>query len=67
MTHTINKDQTVAVAIDYYWLPINMDTPRGVKIQLLGIGGVAAYGIYDGKNKFWRAWAPMPKIPEYMK
>lgn len=50
----------VAVDLDYYWQP--METcPRGVKVQLLGIGGVAVYGTYDGKNKDWQGWAPLPK------
>jgi len=63
MTYTLNKDKTVAVAIDYYWLPISKDTPRGVKLQLLGIGGVAVYGEWDGKSRFWTHWAPLPKKP----
>ena len=61
MTHTLNGDKTVAVAVDTFWLPIGPDTPRGVKLQLLGEGGVATYGHYDGKNKFWVSWAPLPK------
>ena len=61
MTHTLNNDKTVAVAVDTFWLPIGPDTPRGVKLQLLGEGGVATYGHYDGKNKFWVSWAPLPK------
>jgi len=67
MTYTLNSDKTVAVAPDYWWLPINQNTPRGVKIQLLGIGGVAAYGEWDGRNRFWQAWAPLPKKPEWLK
>lgn len=67
MTHTINASKTVAVSPDYFWLPINADTPRGVKVQLLGIGGVAAYGVWDGRNRFWQAWAPLPKKPEWLK
>ena len=63
-TFKLNKDNTVAVATDYYWERIGPDTPRGVKLQLLGIGGVAAYGQYDGKNKFWTHWAPLPKRRE---
>jgi hypothetical protein len=61
MTHTLNADQTVAVAVDYYWLDIDAHTPRGVKLQLLGRGGVAVYGEWDGKNPFWVKWAPVPK------
>jgi hypothetical protein len=65
MTHTINADKTVAVATDVYWMPITNATPRGVKLQLLGRGGVAVYGIYHG-DKFFTHWAPLPKIPRDM-
>lgn len=61
MNHRINTDKTVAVATDYYWIPIDADTPRGVKLQLLGSGNVAVYGAWDGKNPFWTHWAPLPK------
>ena len=60
MTHTINASQTAAVATDYYWIPIDENTPRGVKLQLLGKGGVAHYGTYH-ETQFWTHWAPLPK------
>ncbi len=62
MTHTLNKDNTVAVSIDTYWLHIN-SAPRGVKVQLLGKGGVATYGTYYG-DSFWTHWRPLPKMPK---
>jgi hypothetical protein len=49
------------VAVDYYWLPIDADTPKGVKLQLLGKGGVAVYGTWNGKDPFYTHWAPVPK------
>lgn len=62
MNYKVNNDASVAVATDYYWLP--MDTcPLGVKVQLLNAGDVAIYGQYNGKNKEWRGWAPLPKKP----
>ena len=61
MTHTINSTSTVAVATDYYWQPIDTNTPRGVKVQLLGKGGVAVYGTWNGKDPFYTHWAPVPK------
>ena len=67
MTHTINSNSTVAVAVDYYWLPIDyfwqpIDTcPSGVKVQLLGKGGVAVYGTWNGKDTFYTHWASVPK------
>lgn len=63
MTHTLNTDKTVAVATDVYWMPVNHNTPRGVKLQLLGKGGVAVYGVYHG-DKFFTHWQALPKIPK---
>lgn len=61
--HTLNSAKTVAVSTTQYWE--DMDScPRGVKVQLLGAGGVAAYGMWDGRNPFWVAWAPLPKRRE---
>jgi hypothetical protein len=62
MNYRVNQDHAVVVATDYYWLP--MDTcPRGMKVQLLNMGGVAVYGQYDGKYPHWQGWAPLPKKP----
>ena len=61
MTH-LNSDQTVAVDPDYFWRPMKT-CPRAVKVQLLGLGGVATYGTHDGKDPFWQGWAPLPKMP----
>lgn len=58
--HRINTNRTAAVAEDYYWSPMSA-CPRGVKVQLLGQGGVATYGLYDGKSTFWQGWAPLPQ------
>ena len=59
MTYAI-KDAAVAVATDVYYLP--MDTcPRGVKVLLLGGGGSAAVGQWDGKDQWYRGWFPLPK------
>jgi len=60
--YKINKDSAVAVDLDYYWRPIQT-CPRGVKVQLLGTGGVAIYGNYHG-DKFFTHWAPLPRIPK---
>lgn len=60
------KNNEVAVDRSYLWQPI-ATCPRGVKVQLLGAGGVAHYGLYNGKDPFWCGWAPLPSIPESMK
>lgn len=56
-------DSTGAAAVDrnYFWQPIST-CPRGVKVQLLGAGGVAMYGQFNGKDKFYTHWAPLPKL-----
>ena len=58
--HTISQSR-VAVAEGFYWTPVGPDTPRGVKLQLLTIGGVAMYGEYSEKNNFCTHWAPLPR------
>ena len=65
-THTLNSNHTVAVATDVFWQPMST-CPLHVKVLLLGIGDVATLGTYEGKNKFWRGWSPMPKKPDWMK
>jgi len=59
MTHKLNSDNTVAVATEVYWEDI-ATCPRGAKVQLLTIGGVAIYGNYKGEA-FYTAWAPVPR------
>lgn len=58
--HKLNADQTVAVATDVYFNPDMSAAPRGVKLQLIGEGGVAVYANYHG-DPFWKEWAPVPK------
>lgn len=61
MTYKINPTEHIAVAEGYYLQ--SMDTcPIGVKVQLMNPGGVLTYGTYDGKNKHWQAWAPLPRF-----
>lgn len=61
MNHRINSDRTAAVAHDAQYLPMTT-CPRAVKVLLLGAGGVATIGQYDGKEPFWRGWHPLPKV-----
>lgn len=60
-THKLNSTKTVAVSTETYWLPIDDDTPRSVKLQLLSKGGVAQYGILNGDITFYTHWSPVPK------
>lgn len=59
----LNTEKSVAVAEGYYWQDMST-CPRGVKVQLLGEGGVAVYGIWDGRSTFWQGWAPLPRRRE---
>ena len=63
MTDVQISDNVVAVDHGYEWQPMST-SPRSVKVQLLGKGGVAIYGIYDGKDPFWEGWAPLPCRPK---
>lgn len=64
--HKLNNDRSVAVSTDVFWNEDMAACPRGVKVQLLGAGGVAIYGLYDGardhgKDPFFVGWAPVPR------
>lgn len=56
----LNAEGSVAVSTEVYWNEDMRQCPRGSKCQLLGAGGVAVYGSYDGAP-FWVGWAPVPK------
>lgn len=58
---TLNTDRTVAVSNEVYWVEDMTACPRGCKVQLLGAGGVAVYGMYDGKDPFWVGWQAVPR------
>lgn len=54
------SSQGVAVDQAYFW-NYDMDKcPQG-KVQLLGKGGIPAYGYKAQGGDFWQAWAPLPK------
>lgn len=65
MTITLTSDRAAVVDTDYYWQPMST-CPRAAKVQLLGRGGVAVYGTWDGKTDWWQGWAPLPKKPQEM-
>jgi hypothetical protein len=65
MSMHINTARTVAVDRGVQWQPMST-CPTGVKVQLLGDGDVATYGSWDGKNTFWKGWAPLPSKPQWM-
>jgi hypothetical protein len=60
----IDNSGQAAVDVTYFWQPIRT-CPRGVKVQLLGMGGVAMYGVITGEpDMFYTHWAPLPKRPK---
>lgn len=63
MTHKLNADRTAAVSIDAFWLPIDKDTPRGVKMLLISEQyRVAQISVYQPSTKFFTHWHPLPKF-----
>lgn len=60
--HKLNKTQDVVVSLNYHYMPMRT-CPVGAKVILLG-DGVGIVGSWNGRDKFWRGWAPMPKIIE---
>jgi hypothetical protein len=63
MNFKLTGDGSAAVSTDYFWDEDMENCPRGPKLQLLGAGGVAVYGEYNG-DSFWIGWAPCPKRKE---
>lgn len=59
--HHINNDKTAVVSDEYYWQPMST-CPLALRVLLLGQGGVATVSHWNGKEAFWRGWAPLPKV-----
>jgi hypothetical protein len=59
----LDSTRTAVVSNDYYWIPIDEDTPTGVKVLLLGRSGVATMGHYEALpgTQFWTHWAALPR------
>lgn len=55
-----NRDQSVAVSPTYTYNEDMTQAPRGVKLILLGQGGVAQLAEYHG-DPFWIGWAALPR------
>ena len=62
----LDSTRSTVVADDYFWIPIDQETPTGMKVLLLGRSGVATMGHYEhrpGETQFWEYWAPLPRKP----
>jgi hypothetical protein len=61
MTHKIDSTGTAAVATDYYWIPIDKDTPSGATMWLINkASGVGQKGRHNPADKFFDHWFPLP-------
>lgn len=57
----VNSDRTAAVDRNTKWIPIDENTPRGVKLQLISKkNGVALYATYSPSNTFFTHYYPLP-------
>ena len=64
INYRLDSTRSTVVADDYYWIPIDQDTPQNMKVLLLGRSGVATMGHYEhkpGETQFWQFWAPLPR------
>jgi hypothetical protein len=58
---TTDSTKTAAIDRQYHWLPIDKDTPIGVKVQLINkAAGVASYGAHKRGDTFYTHWSPLP-------
>jgi len=57
----LDSSNTAAVDQYYHWLPIDSNTPRGCKLQLINKeAGVAMYGRLTSTNTFFTHWQTLP-------
>jgi hypothetical protein len=61
--YKLDSTRTAVVSTEYYWIPIDENTPQGVKVLLLGRSGVATMGHYEALpgTQFWTHFAPLPR------
>ncbi len=62
---TVRVSATTASDRGYHWRPCDVDTPRGVKLQLIDRerSGVAVYGQWQPGSQ-WTHWAPLPTFAD---
>ena len=65
MTIKPTNDRAATVDTEYHWRPIDDETPRGTKLQLINRRyGVATYGSVYGNDCWWTHWCPCPTFKE---
>ncbi len=56
-----STDLAASVSDGFHWMPIDANTPRGCKLQLINeFAGVACYGSLGTADFYWTHWAPLP-------
>jgi hypothetical protein len=58
--YSLNSNRDTAVSNVTYWETDMATCPRGVKVLMLGVSGVATLGQYNG-DKFFVGWYPLPR------
>lgn len=66
MSYRLTNDRSAAVAPAMHYQPMST-CPIAVKVILLGAGGVATIGQYNGRDTFWQGWHPLPSKPRHRK
>lgn len=64
MTTKISSDKAAVVETDWLYRPMHT-CPRGKRVILYPKHGVAYFGI--GPDGYAIGWAPLPKVPTWMK
>lgn len=62
----VSQGKRAAVNTELFWIAIaDTPPPMGVKLQLINRNcGVATYGTWSAKDKFWTHWQGLPKFAE---
>jgi hypothetical protein len=66
MTHKLNSDRTAVIAPDVKWIPIDENTPIGMRMQLIERAQGVAYTRVHHKGDGFTHWFPLPTF-EYPK
>ncbi len=65
MTYKI-KDNEVAVSREIFWLPIDENTPRSVKVLAINRAkcGIAQFAELHHSETWYDYWYPLPRMPQ---
>lgn len=60
------KNNEVAVSTEVYWMAIDKDTPRGVKVLAISRDkcGVAQFTELTSNNVWFTHWHPLPRFKD---